>query len=209
MKFDVRSPRSWVAALAMATLIPFAAPASAGLTNGGFEETALSPWEASVGASLVNTEHFLGSNSIRFSSVDGSNYAYLTQPSIVLQSGSYDLKYYLKGTVPQAQDEFLVGLFVGSTVFDSFALGTGSDAGNDWTLYSHAVNVQAETTFRLSFTADTAGDPNFPGTEASFNFYLDEVSFNRQTGTVPEPGSLLLVGVALAGVAVARRRKMV
>ena len=68
--------------------------------------------------------------------------------------------------------------------------------GGDWVHYQGMFSGVDEFTLVFSFTTPDSNDPDSA-------VYLDGVSITQ----VPEPGSLALVGLALAGIAVLRRRK--
>lgn len=74
-----------------------------------------------------------------------------------------------------------------------------------WTNFSFATNITAGDTFVYQFLYDT-GDgccgPNGPGRGWSF----DNVSINGVVNNVPEPGTLALLGLSLAGLGYSRRR---
>ncbi|MBU2955626.1 DUF642 domain-containing protein [Marinobacter sp. F3R08] len=76
------------------------------------------------------------------------------------------------------------------------SLDIANTSANDWTTYSGIFTASSETT-RLLFTSVS------PETNTFGNF-LDDVSVIAK---VPEPGSLALLGLGLAGLGLSRRRK--
>ncbi len=202
MKSALSVSRSWLAIVAAAVLLPLSVPALSNVVdNGNFETSgsSLAPWSNGGAASQTSGGRNASSNAVKFASTDSSGgYGYLRQTFANLANGTYDLKFWLNGTPPAG--DFLVDKTSSSS---SGALSEGialtTDAAVDgWTPYFGFFDGAGD--FGLLFTVDSA---------APFDFKLDDVSLTLRSGNnVPEPGSLLLVGAALAGVALARRRKV-
>lgn len=203
MKLNIGSPRSWVASLAMAVLIPFSAPASAGLTNGNFDGSPLT-WSLFGDAFLDKSGNARsGANSILFPGSDGNAVGRVSQQVSALAAGSYELELWLQGDINEVYAFYGVAGTGFGTSIGPIEVFAGVQDGL-WTSYTATLTLPVDPMLFLSI-------------DGGENFRLDDVSLTlNQTCTgpdcgnkVPEPGSLLLVGAALAGVAVARRRKMV
>ncbi len=90
----------------------------------------------------------------------------------------------------------------GAGVLDNLYIGDdGANNPNPYTMYTFDITsfVSAGGTFQVRFAeADNRG---------FFQFGVDNVSVLQTTAGVPEPASLALFGLALAGLGAARRRK--
>ena len=204
MKLKTNKLSAWLAALAFVVLAPMAQAVPI-VTNGEFD-TDLSDWSAAgtVGAPV----HTASEN--RPGGTGGAAEFGYTDEGLVLKQfiGSlnelqYTIDFYLKsliafvgfpsGFVPSVDGVLDVN---GDPVaLFSIAL-TANPVGGDWTHYYGTFSGVDEFTLVFSFTTPDSNDDNF-------TVYLDGVSITQ----VPEPGSLALVGLALAGIAVVRRRK--
>lgn len=205
MKSALSVSRSWLAIVAAAVLLPLSVPAFSNVVdNGNFEtsSSSLAPWSNGGAASQTSGGRNGSGNAVQFASTDSSGgFGSLSQTLTGLANGTYDLQFWLNGTPPAG--EFLVEKTSNSAA--DIALTTGT-ADGDWTPYFGSFAAGGD--FGLLFTVDTVGNTFSPGSGSTFNFKLDDVSLTLRSGNnVPEPGSLLLVGAALAGVALARRRK--
>lgn len=197
MKSALSVSRSWLAIVAAAVLLPLSVPAFSNVVdNGNFEtsSSSLAPWSNGGAASQTSGGRNGSGNAVQFASTDSSGgVGYLFQTFAGLANGTYDLQFWLNGTPPAG--EFLVEKTVTGSAF-GITLTKDQEVGG-WTPYFGSFD--GDGGFDLLFSVDST---------SPFNFKLDDVSLTLRSGNnVPEPGSLLLVGAALAGVAVARRRK--
>lgn len=195
MKSALSVTRSWLAIVAAAVLLPLSVPAFSNVVvNGDFETSSLAPWSNGGAASQTSGGRNGSANAVQFAGTDSTNGSgYLFQTFAGLANGTYDLQFWLNGTPPVG------GFLVEKTVTGSaFGITLTKDQEVDgWTPYFGSFD--GDGGFGLLFSVDST---------SPFNFKLDDVSLTLRSGNnVPEPGSLLLVGAALAGVAVARRRK--
>jgi hypothetical protein len=103
----------------------------------------------------------------------------------------YTISFYLALPVGGTPNSFEVQF--GAAIFTL----TNSPGTFDWTLFQ--INDMAtDTTTRLTFTF--RNDPNY--------WFLDNVSLSGGGGTTPEPGTLVLFGSGLLGLAGVIRRKL-
>jgi len=163
------------------------------VVNGGFETGGFTGW------TLVGDPTYLGV-------VDGDNVlsgkyvaelgpvgaaAHLTQNVATTPGAAYIIELFIAnlGTAPDDIDNHFSVTFDGTLLYEAFDLDTSNQFLQ---LTLEGIATGTSTLLDLSFR----NDPTF--------FYLDDVSI---TAAIPEPGSLALLLVGLAGLAAARRGK--
>ncbi len=179
--------------IAAASATAQAAPCSGELANCGFEDPlSAGNWTLGGTSSVAQNPFRSGGNSLRGAGDDGVGSA--TQ-SVFGSSIGFDLEFWLRfdGTATESLLS-LVSVVAGANTL-SITMG---DTTDDWTRFT-------------GFTGPTA-DPwdlvfNFTDPAGGVAIFMDDVTLSeRSANNVPEPGSLLLVGVAMAAGAALRRR---
>ncbi len=221
MKLAIRKLAMWIGAVSIAVLAPLA---QANLvSNGGFEDP-LNPatdWTAgantgisdtTVGSTDPNVVH-AGTKSANFGLTDPSETT-LGQTLTLVSGTTYTLDFWLRCTdqVNARQpcglggffDPDFFSVFLGATQVNFSIDGLDGAGTNEFTHY--VGDIVAGSNMLLEFRIGVG--PLYPE-----QIYLDDVNFvekvacNGANCNVPEPGSLLLVGVALTAGAIVRRRR--
>lgn len=211
----------WIgaAALVAAGAVAQAVPVT---TNGGFE-LGFTDWSP-VGVTLETAAgpNTIGAQSARISPPDNPTNS-LLQLVTLRTDHSYNLSFFVRRTTDgvDANGDPLVGL---NPVLSVSLLGNAFSSFAN--IEERDPDVAGEIWFRYvtsNFNGPVAGEAglafSFSGTDIA---YLDNVNMEDlgcipgatsckpgggNGGNVPEPGSLLLVGASLAGLALVRRRK--
>lgn len=213
MTFRTKTMVTWVGAVAFALLAQLAQakPVIPNLgVNGDFEHG--SPphnWGRTGNANGVNTVVHGGSNSFGFTPSGDAVTGSVSQSVSLLHFEDYALSFFLKGNRSALSVSF-GGVILPITQFsdDDEAAKDG-----DWYQYLGLIGGSSGGEMLFSFSSNIGGLP----------LYLDDVSIScvvsltgdctgvskDNNNDVPEPGSLLLVGAALASIAAVRRRKQV
>lgn len=211
--------------LAVATQFALAAPVPSNtmLSNGGFEG-GLTSWSTggtsvSEGSSAGSSFVYDGTNSAVFGAPD-SSVDTLSQGNISLISGGlYRLSFYLSQAIAGGGDDLLMTVSMTGTSNPLSLTVDFADNTDDWFFYTADFTATGSGLFALTFTA-TGADGNLMTDVGLDNVGLvcrtDVTSTSNvclrdpNPGELPEPGSLALVGVALAGGAwFGRRRKLI
>jgi hypothetical protein len=196
-----------LAFVAVMAVLALAQPASAGViffddfsvgNGGGGSNLVPSGWYVTPGSGTVEVVGptffgFLcagGPSPSHCVDLDGSTgNAGILNRDFALGAGQYVVSFWYRGNARGGTDDFTVG-FGG---FASYPF-SGILAATGWTQFSFLVTVPSAQSVTLSF-ANAGGD--------NIGILLDNV----QIDAVPEPGTLLLIGSGLTGLALRRRRR--
>lgn len=214
-----KSTKRWALGLAVACFS--AVPGYATVINGDFS-AGLSDW-TSAGDVSATTEATLADN--------GQIYSYLLQP-VALASGQYRIEFDFENLLsadvtsdPNAfPDSFFASLFfvndlstfdLANGVFDDVAPLLDADSsgvlnvagvlspsavGPNWTHFS----FDFTNNYNYVIPVFELLDFNFVSADSAVN--LDNVSITQPTGVVPEPATLTLMAMGLAGCVATRKR---
>jgi len=191
----------FVALLRFAAASPSVCDGIAGnlVANCGFETGSFTSWthtgntvftDVTTSASYVHS----GADGARLGPVN--NDGFLSQVLPTIPGGTYDLQFWLKNDLDCCPNDFSVS-WNGTTLYSVTDI-----PGFDWTLHD------------IFGLVATGGDTlKFAFRQNPSNFGLDDISVTQisvpRTSSVPEPGSLVLMGTGLLGVAGMVRRKLV
>jgi hypothetical protein len=193
--FGESNMKKLLVAIALTTLIVPSAFAGQLIVNGGFETGSLSPWfnarnfcSGNCAAwSVTNTNPHSGT----FSAVDVGNIELRQNFTATLGSSVTDISFWVDSQA-------------GINAFDLFY----TDGTDDEFVASSTSNVWTfEDVTSFVDTSKTLMGFSIFGVSPGFTTYVDDVSITAGT-SVPEPGSLLLLGGGILAVASSLRRRL-
>lgn len=178
-----------IAAAMFILMIPFSANATELIINGGFE-SGLSGWSSS-GADLMTVYSGYGvSGSAAALGFDNTGFATLSQTISTTPGATYDFSFY-------------------SLAYQI----AGNQLGYSFSGFDNAVFVQTTTSYLQTLdsflaTAPTTSVELYFATDPSTGYWcIDNVSVQQETAPVPEPGTFVLFGAGMAGLAFLNRRR--
>ena len=173
------------------------------IVNAGFEGPGDTPWvlDPVANVKIDSSDAHSGLSSLLFqkiASIDNSLVLGTATNSFVEVVGddTYSLEFWLKGVKPSS-----FGVSIDAI---DLAVLAGTTDSNGWTPYSIAGLLLSDDTHELLFSVE--GN--------SFDLRVDDIAFTLDVvctvncPTVPEPGTLLLVGAAMIAGGAVRRRRM-
>ena len=203
MKLKTNKLSAWLAALAFVVMAPMAQAAQF-VSNGEFKPSLNIDW--TTGGVVDSLENRPGGDA------GAAEFGY-DGVGLVLSQGIFSLnelpstfEFYLKAFGLSATSGYPDGFGVaagakldnnGDPTAGNFSLLTPTAVADGWVRYSGSFSGVDSFTLFFTYTSPDIGD-------GDLDVYLDGVSITQQ---VPEPGSLALMGLALASIAVVRRRK--
>lgn len=131
-----------------------------------------------------------------------SQFEYSIQQTIngLVVGNTYDVEFSIAsetGCCAQVELSYLAGSSTGPQIF------TALSSGNYWTQWD-----TLQTSFVATSTSVTLQFKQYFGQTTGFDLGLDNVSVVGAQAQVPEPATLLLIGIGLTGFRFARQRKL-